>query len=158
VGVWGIGLYSGDFARDLRAAVAAVARLPFDPDKLADILCTSEPSAANDPVCEDHTTFWLVVADRFAKIGIDCVRARNKALSIIDGGDDIAALELLGMTAPDLRGRERSRLDRGRLACGGCIERGHEADEERGAPANGTSGHAGPYTSSVPGLRISEPD
>jgi hypothetical protein len=79
MGVWGTGLYSGDFARDLRAAVAAVARLPFDPDKLVDILCTTEPSAANDPAGEDHTTFWLVVADQFAKIGIGCDRAQQSS-------------------------------------------------------------------------------
>ena len=38
MGVWGAGLYSGDFAMDLRSTIGAVARLPFDNDKLLDIL------------------------------------------------------------------------------------------------------------------------
>jgi len=38
MGVFGTGLYSGDFALDLRSAVAAALRLPFNPDKLVDIL------------------------------------------------------------------------------------------------------------------------
>ena len=39
MGVLGIGLYSGDFAMDLRATVSAVARLPFDADRMLQILC-----------------------------------------------------------------------------------------------------------------------
>jgi hypothetical protein len=48
---WGFGggFYAGDFARDLRAAVAAVARLPFGADRLAGILCEIELRAANHP-------------------------------------------------------------------------------------------------------------
>ena len=63
MGAWGIGLYSGDFALDLRSSVKAVARLPFEPDHLLDCLCKAEPSAADDPKDSDHTIFWLTVAD-----------------------------------------------------------------------------------------------
>jgi hypothetical protein len=79
VGVWGTGLYSGDFALDLRSTVSAVARLPFDGDKLVDILCGTEPRAAKNSDDEEHATFWLVVADKFAKRSITCARARDKA-------------------------------------------------------------------------------
>src|SRR5215467_2913595 len=107
MGVFGTGLYSGDFALDLRSTVGAVLRLPFDPDKLVDVLSGTEPSAANNLSDEDHTTFWLVVADQFVKRGIACNRVRTKALAIIDTGADIATLETLGMKASDLRKRQR---------------------------------------------------
>ncbi len=55
MGVWGAGLYSGDFAMDLRSTIRAVARLPFDGDKLVDILCETEPTVASNPDDADHT-------------------------------------------------------------------------------------------------------
>jgi hypothetical protein len=47
MGAWGTGLYSGDFAMDLRGTIAAISRLPFDGDRLAEILCESEPGPAS---------------------------------------------------------------------------------------------------------------
>src|SRR5262245_2633313 len=102
MGVWGTSLYSGDFAQDLRSAVAAVARLPFEPDRLVDLLCQTEPASANHPANEDHTTFWLVLADQFSKRAIVCDRVRDKALQIIDAGEDLAILQKLGMKPADL--------------------------------------------------------
>ncbi len=107
MGVWGAGLYSADFAMDLRSAISAVARLPFDSDKLVDILCETEPRAANNPDDEEHTSFWLIVADQFAKRAIVCDRARDKALAIIDAGSDIAMHDKLGMSPSDLRKRRK---------------------------------------------------
>jgi hypothetical protein len=106
MGVWGAGLYSGDFAADLRSTVGAVCRLPFDNNQLVDILCEGEP-AATDPEDADHSTFWLVVADQFAKRGIVCDRARDEALRIIDSGSDIAMMGKLGMSPSDLRKRQK---------------------------------------------------
>ena len=57
--VFGTGLYSGDFAMDLRSTIGAVVRLPFDNDKLAGILCESEPKVANASDDENHGTFLL---------------------------------------------------------------------------------------------------
>ncbi len=108
MGVWGPGVYSGDFAMDLRSTISAVARLPFDGDKLVDILCEIDPTAANNPDDVDHTTFWLVVADQFAKRAIVCDRARGKALAIIESGIDIVMLEKLGMNPSDLRKRRKT--------------------------------------------------
>jgi hypothetical protein len=117
MGVWGIGLYSGDFARDLRNMVGALLRLPFDPERIVDIACETEPSAANDPKNEEHTTFWLVLADQFAKRGVLCDRVRTKALTLIDSGEDLATMATLGMKATDLR-RRQTKLDelRSRIA------------------------------------------
>src|SRR5262245_34609325 len=107
MGVWGAGLYSGDFAMDLRATVAAVARLPFDVDRLVEILCETEPDASTNPSDEDHTTFWLILADQFAKRGIASNRVRDKALAIIDATADLAMLEKLGIKPPDIRKRRK---------------------------------------------------
>ena len=70
MGVWGTRLYSGDFAMDLRSTIAAVVRLPFEVDRLVEILCETEPDAAENSANEDHTTFWLILADQFAKRAI----------------------------------------------------------------------------------------
>src|SRR3954452_14861551 len=107
MGVFGTGLYSGDFAMDLRSAVSAVVRLPYSGDQLADILSGSEPNAANNPDDEDHHTFWLVIADQFAKRSIVCDRIRENALAIIDSGTDLAMHEKRGMNSSDLKKRQK---------------------------------------------------
>ena len=107
MGVWGSGLYSGDFAMDLRSTISALARLPFDPDRLVEILCQTEPAAAINPNDEENTTFWLIVADQFSKRGIVCDRAREKALEIIDSNTDLTVLHELGMKDSDLRKRRK---------------------------------------------------
>jgi hypothetical protein len=111
MGAWGEGLYSGDFAMDLRGAVKSVSRLPFDGDKLVEFLCGIEPGAAHRAEDEDHTTFWLVVADQFAKLGIVSQRAREKAMQIIDEGSDIAMLTRLGMDTSGLKKRQKMLAD-----------------------------------------------
>ena len=117
MGAWGVGLYSGDFAQDLRGMAKSVARLPFAPDKLLELLCAASPVSADDTGDEDHTVFWLVVADQFAKRGIECPAARERALGIIADGSDLKMMESLRMDASGLA-RRRVMLDelRGRLA------------------------------------------
>jgi hypothetical protein len=107
MGVWATGLYAGDFALDVRSTIGAVAKLPFESDQLLDILCESERAAADRADDADHTTFWLVVADQFAKRGIENKRAKEIALEIIDSNRDLAMLEKLGMQAGDLRKRKK---------------------------------------------------
>ena len=117
MGTWGTGLYSGDLAMDLRSTIGAVARLPFDGDRLVEILCAAEPDAANNPDDEEHTIFWLVIADQFAKRAIACTRVREKALSIIDDGSDVAMHAKLGMSPADLKKRRKTLAEvRARLA------------------------------------------
>jgi hypothetical protein len=105
MGAWGTGLYAGDFAGDLRAVVRAASRLPLDEEGLVQAICESEKSAADDPADEDHTVFWLVLADQFEKRGIFSARVRDMALAIIDGGKDAAMMQKLGMKPPDLHKR-----------------------------------------------------
>jgi hypothetical protein len=105
MGVWATGLYSGDFAKDLSSAARAVAQLPLDGERVAELLYSVEPGAANNTSDEDHTTFWLVVADQFAKRGIVCERVRKKALETIDEGEDLAMQQRLGLNAAGLKKR-----------------------------------------------------
>ena len=124
MGAWGTGLYSGDFATDLRSTIGAVARLPFPADRLVEVLCDTEPGPAKSTEDPDHTVFWLVVADQFWKRGIDCPRARETALSLIDQGRDRAAMAALGMSQSGLRSREKMLAElRGKLVSAPALKR-----------------------------------
>ena len=105
MGVWNLGLYSSDFAMDLRSTISAVLRLPFSEERLVDFVCESEPQAAQNKADEDYTTFWLVLADQLAKRGIVATRARDLAISIIDTDADLASMERRGALASDLKKR-----------------------------------------------------
>jgi hypothetical protein len=104
MGAWGAGLYSSDMAADMRAVIKSALRLPFDEDRIVEILSDGERAAA-DPNNEDHTTFWLVLADQFEKRSVAHPPSRDKAIAIIDRGDDLAMMEKLGMKQADLRKR-----------------------------------------------------
>src|SRR5256885_12040649 len=105
MGAWGAGLYSSDMAADMRAVIKSDLRLLFDEDRVVDILCDCERRAADDPSGEDHTTFWLVLADQFEKRGVAHAPTRAKAITIIDRGDDLMMMEKRGMKQADLRKR-----------------------------------------------------
>jgi len=107
MGTWGTGLYSNDFAADLRGTIRAVLRLPFDADRLADIVINTEPAAAQDSDDEDHTTFWLVLADQLVRHGITSQQATAKALEIVDSGRDLDVQAQLGQSAAGLEKRRR---------------------------------------------------
>jgi hypothetical protein len=63
---WGPGLYSDDFAADLKTTVGTLCRLPFSGEEIVEILVELNPAASNS-ADEEHTTFWLVVADQFQR-------------------------------------------------------------------------------------------
>jgi hypothetical protein len=105
MGTWGAGLYSSDMAADMRAVIKSALRLPVDEDRVVDIVRDCELHAAADPDDEDHTTFWLVLADQFEKRGVAHAPTREKAIAIIDGGDDLVMMEKRGMKEADLRKR-----------------------------------------------------
>ena len=105
MGAWGVGLYSSDMAADMRATIKSVLRLPLEEDRIVDILRDGERGAADDPNDEDHTTFWLVLADQFEKRGVAHAPTREKAIGLIDRGDDLMMMEKRGMKPADLRKR-----------------------------------------------------
>jgi hypothetical protein len=104
--VWGPGLYSDDFAADLRPAIRALRRLPMSGDEIVHLLVGLHP-AAELPEDEDHSTFWMVVADQLHRSGIPSI-ATPKALDLIRSGTAIAASADLGMEPRDLRKRAAS--------------------------------------------------
>jgi hypothetical protein len=104
---------------DLRTTIRAVVRLPFEPDHLTQIICQAESSAALNPEDEDHTTFWLVLADQFARRGIASSRVRETAVRIIDSGQDLEMQRRLGQSIGGLEKRRRILSDlRDRLTGG----------------------------------------
>lgn len=105
MGAWGVGLYSSDFAADLRGLVKSALRLPFDEDRIIDLIREQEAGAADNPDDEDHAIFWLALADQFEKRGVAHAPTRARAIAIIDEGRDLAMLEKLGMKSADLRKR-----------------------------------------------------
>ena len=111
MGFWGAGLYAGDFAMDLRAAVAAEARLPLADDQLVEALRETERASADDPADPDHTTFWLVLADQLGRRGVYPQAVRGRALAIIDGDLDLERLRSLGAPPADLRKRQAKLLE-----------------------------------------------
>jgi hypothetical protein len=105
MGAWGPGLYSADFALDLNVAISAVAKLPLEPEQLVEAVCGVKPEAASRAADEDHAICWLVTADQFEKRGIFSRRVRDRALDIIDAGDDAAPMQALGMKPGDISTR-----------------------------------------------------
>ena len=106
MGAWGPGLYSDDYALDLRSTIAAVCRLPSDGPEIVGLLCDLEP-ASQTPGDEDYATFWLVVADQLQRRGI-ASQAQSRALAIIDDGSSIQMSTDLGMSPADLAKRQRN--------------------------------------------------
>lgn len=105
MGVWGSGLYSGDFAQDLKSAATLLLRLPRTPDEILAELVALHPDEADAPTHEDHCTFWLVVADQMEKKGALCERAQQKALEVIRSGADAAMMAELGLSGANLKRR-----------------------------------------------------
>lgn len=103
MGAWGPGLYSDDFAADLRPAVRALRRLPLSGDEIVDLLAGMNPTA-EAPGDEDHATFWIVVAHQLHKSGIDS-KAPARAVELIRSGAALAVSAELGMSLSDLRKR-----------------------------------------------------
>ena len=86
MGAWGTGLYSNDMAADMRALVKSALRLPFEEDRIVEIIRECEPTAADDNQNEDHTTFWIVLADQFQKrASYTCPPARRQSASSTEG-------------------------------------------------------------------------
>ena len=108
MGAWGAGLYANDMAADLRSTISAVVRLPLSVARIVEILCESYPGAAESSEDEDHSTFWLVVADRLHRSGIESEDAFDRAKNIIDTGMDLSMSACLGLDESGLRKREKN--------------------------------------------------
>jgi hypothetical protein len=108
MGTWGPGLYSSDIAKDLKSTISAVLALPFDEARIVAILKEAFPEASQQPDDEDHTTFWLVLADQFHKKGIDSPEVYQRANEIIETGQDAQLPQHLEMSEANQKQRAKS--------------------------------------------------
>ncbi|HEY3674991.1 MAG TPA: hypothetical protein VGK84_03290 [Candidatus Tumulicola sp.] len=122
---WGPGLYSNDFALDLRSILRSLSRLPFDGERILDIARNAARDESTNLQHEEYTTFWLVVADQFQKRGIPDRSVLETALAIVDSDADIATMRALEMTESDIRKRSAKMIElRERLTNGPLRQRG----------------------------------
>ncbi len=106
MGAWGPGLYSNDYALDLKPMVRALLRLPLEPEAIVARLVDHWPES-NDAENEDHTTFWLVIADMFTKAGLANARVTETVRNIVRTGADTCMMRELDMAPRDIAKRER---------------------------------------------------
>jgi hypothetical protein len=94
MGAWGGGLYESDFGSGLRADIGGLMRAPLSDDELlARIAETHLPGGEDDHV--DSFDYWLVLADQLERRGLHRGEVFDRAIRIIEGGEDIAALARL---------------------------------------------------------------
>lgn len=106
MGAWGEGLYEDDEACDVRDLISLLSKMPGDGDAILQLAL--EQFERNEDLDEDGCpTFWMVIADQFAKRGIECDRAIKQALLSIDSGADLADMEARGMEPQGLKARKK---------------------------------------------------
>jgi len=88
MGAWGTALYSDDLAADLRSTLRDYFGDGLSAAQAVDRLVEEYASSVNDP--DEGPVFWLAIADTSWKLGRLDARARERALEIIDGGQDLA--------------------------------------------------------------------
>jgi hypothetical protein len=89
MGTWSPSLYGDDEACDLRDTIALVAKLPRSGDALFALLCERQQDSAEGEV---SPAWWVVAADQFERRGIACLESFQRALQVIEGGEDLAYL------------------------------------------------------------------
>ena len=92
MGAWGGGLYDGDYALDLKATIKGVLRAPMSDDEVLAELWTSYGERAGDA---DALDYWLVLADQLERCGIRRPEVFDRAIAIIEAGEDVAMLKAL---------------------------------------------------------------
>ncbi len=107
MGIWGTGLYSNDYAADLRPTIRVALKLPLPIEEVVDLVLASQAEVAMNPEDQDYTVFWLVFADLIWKSGDPCDRVISKAIALIDGSDDLRMHEALGFDAQELKKRAK---------------------------------------------------
>jgi hypothetical protein len=93
MGAWGGGLYDSDFARDLKGLINGVLRAPLtDDEALAEIWTAQGKGAVDADACD----YWLVLADQLERRGMPRPEVLERAIAIIETGEDLAAMGSLG--------------------------------------------------------------
>jgi len=106
MGTWGEGLYDDDEACDVRDTIALLSKMPGDGESILRLML--EQFERDEDLTDDGCpTFWMAVADQFAKRGITCERAFRLGVAAMETGADLADLAARGMDADGLVGRKR---------------------------------------------------
>ena len=92
MGAWGGGLYDGDYALDLKGTLNAVMRAPLSDDEVLAELWASLGKGAVDL---DAVDYWLVLADQLERHGIRRQDIFERAIAIVEAGEDVAMLKEL---------------------------------------------------------------
>jgi hypothetical protein len=92
MGAWGGGLYDGDYALDLKATIKGVLRAPLSDDEVLAEIWASHGEGASEV---DALDYWLVLADQLERCGIRRQDVFERAITIVEAGEDVAMLEEL---------------------------------------------------------------
>jgi hypothetical protein len=92
MGAWGGGLYDSDFACDLKGTIKGVLRAPLSDDEVLAEIWASHGEGA---VEADALDYWLVLADQFERQGIRRQDIFERAIAIVEAGEDVAMLDEL---------------------------------------------------------------
>lgn len=104
MGAWGGGLYDGDFALDLKGTIKAMLRAPLSDDEVLAELWTSLGNGAGDM---DALDYWVVLADQLERHGMPRPEIFERAIAIIEAGDDVAMLRELDGEPKTIAERQR---------------------------------------------------
>ena len=104
MGAWGGRLYDGDFALDLKGTIKAVLRAPLSDDEVLAELWASLGKGAGDM---DALDYWVVLADQLERHGIPRPEIFERAIAIVEAGEDLAMLEALEADPKTIAERRR---------------------------------------------------
>ncbi len=106
---WGGGLYDSDFALDLKGTIKGVLRAPLSDDE---VLAEVWASHGEGAVEADALDYWLVLADQFERRGIRRQDVFERAIAIVEAGEDVAMLKELEAEPKAIaeRGKETTKL------------------------------------------------
>lgn len=94
MGAWGGGIYKSDFGRGLKADIGGFWRAPLSDEALLAKLAAMHFSGEGDDHV-DALDYWLVLADQLERRGVHRPEVFDRAIRIIEAGEDLAALERL---------------------------------------------------------------
>ena len=104
MGAWGGGLYDGDFALDLKGTISAVLRAPLSDDEVLAELWASLGKGAGEM---DALDYWVVLADQLERHGIPRPEVFERAIAIVETGEDVAMLKELEADAKTIARRRK---------------------------------------------------
>ena len=104
MGAWGGRLYDSDFALDLKGTIEGVLRAPLSDDEVLAEIWASHGNGTGDA---DALDYWLVLADQFERRGLRRPDVFERALAIIDAGEDLTMLQSLKAEPKTIAERRR---------------------------------------------------